>query len=263
LSTASRIGREGQALPTWRRGTETSWRSTGISASLLVEDRRSKPSQPNNFTVIKYIIRNNTVGEHGTTPREAQRQVSEPKSSKGTAHGSIEVIELRDIAHDVINSMLSGFPKGALPGVLEKVAGANGLIAVSPVFTTSYSGLFKSFMDVLGPDSLAGMPVLPGATGGTPRHSLALEYAMRPLFTYLRAEVVTASVFAATGDWVGEADTVTPLPKRIERAGREFATRILEAGTTLPRAARRPAGGVTRDLPRCPGGGAATDHLGA
>jgi hypothetical protein len=66
---------------------------------------------------------------------------------------------------------------------------------------------------------------------------------MRPLFTYLRAEVVTASVFAATGDWVGEADTVTPLPKRIERAGREFATRTLEAGTTLPRAARRPAGG--------------------
>jgi FMN reductase len=132
--------------------------------------------------VIKYIIRNNTVGEHGTTPREAQRQVGEPKSSKGTAHGSIEVIELielRDIAHDVINSMLSGFPKGALPGVHEKVAGANGLIAVSPVFTTSYSGLFKSFMDVLGPDSLAGMPVLPGATGGTPGHSLALEYAMR------------------------------------------------------------------------------------
>ncbi|WP_129668744.1 FMN reductase [Phytoactinopolyspora endophytica] len=139
-----------------------------------------------------------------------------------------ETVELRDVAHDVVNAMLTGFPAGGLPQVLDTVSGASGLIAVTPVFTTSYSGLFKSFIDVVDPDSLAGMPVLLGATGGTPRHSLALDYAMRPLFTYLHAEVVSTSVFAATDDWAGDADTANPLPQRIERAGRELAQRIMQ-----------------------------------
>jgi FMN reductase len=142
------------------------------------------------------------------------------------ATGAVETIELRDIAHDIVNTMLTGFPSGAVPEVRDKVTGASGLIAVTPVFTTSYSGLFKSFVDILGDDSLNGMPVLLGATGGTPRHSLALEYAMRPLFTYLHAEVATTSVFAATDDWAGEGDAASPLPQRIDRAAREFATNV-------------------------------------
>ncbi|NKQ53977.1 FMN reductase [Amycolatopsis sp. K13G38] len=145
------------------------------------------------------------------------------------AGAKVENIELRDLAHDVVNTMLTGFPSGAMPEVLEKVTGADGLIAVTPVFTTSYSGLFKSFVDVIDPESLTGMPVLLGATGGTARHSLALEYSMRPLFTYLHADLVTTSVFAATDDWAGEAGTVSPLPKRIERAGGELAARIAGA----------------------------------
>ncbi len=108
-------------------------------------------------------------------------------------------------------------------------AWTDGIIAVSPLFTTTYSGLFKSFVDILDKDALTGMPVLLGATGGTPRHSLALEYSMRPLFTYLRADVVTTSVFAATDDWAQAGDRTrrddgaSSLPERIERAGRALA----------------------------------------
>ena len=76
------------------------------------------------------------------------------------------------------------------PSVLEQVTAADGIIAVTPIFSASYSGLFKSFVDILDKDALVGRPVLVGATGGTGRHSLALEYAMRPLFAYLRADVV-------------------------------------------------------------------------
>ena len=135
----------------------------------------------------------------------------------------VETVELRDVAHEIINAMLTGFPTGALREVLEKVTAADGLILVTPLFTTTYSGLFKSFVDILDKDSLVDMPVLLGATGGTPRHSLALEYSMRPLLTYLRADVATTSVFAATDDWAGEGDKVNPLPARIRRAGRELA----------------------------------------
>lgn len=137
--------------------------------------------------------------------------------------GTVRTIELRDIAHDVVNTMLTGFPAGEVREVLDAVEGAHGLIAVTPLFNTTYSGLFKSFVDILNKESLTGMPVLLGATGGTPRHSLALEYSLRPLFTYLHADVVTTSVFAATDDWAGGGDEVNPLPDRIRRAGRELA----------------------------------------
>lgn len=139
---------------------------------------------------------------------------------------AVRAVELRDIAHDVVNTALTGFPAGGAEDVLEAVKTADALIAVSPLFNTTFSGLFKSFVDVLGNESLRGVPVLLGATGGTPRHSLALEYSLRPVFTYLHADVVTTSVFAATDDWAGRGDEVNPLPERIRRAGRELAEMI-------------------------------------
>lgn len=138
----------------------------------------------------------------------------------------VDTIELRDHAHDVTNNMLAGFPSPALAEVLEKVTGADGLIAVSPIFAASYSGLFKSFFDILDPESLAEMPVLIGATGGTPRHSLALEHALRPLFAYLRASVAPTAVYAASADWGSAGDTVASLPDRIERAAMQFAREV-------------------------------------
>ena len=158
---------------------------------------------------------------------------------------TVETFELRDVAHEILNNLLTGFPSGDLRGLLTSVTGADGLIAVSPIFTTTYSGLFKTFVDILDKDALEGMPVLLGATGGTPRHSLALEYSMRPLFTYLHADVARTSVFAATADWSGapesaggagrpgtsgpaigagrSGDENSALHSRILRAGRELA----------------------------------------
>jgi len=136
------------------------------------------------------------------------------------------VFELRDHAHEITDHLLTGFPAGGLPDVLDAVATADGLIAVTPIFNASYSGLFKSFFDVLGDDALRDKPVLLGATGGTARHSLALEHALRPMFTYLHAVVTPTSVFAATEDWAAGGDIT--LPGRIHRAGAELA-RLLES----------------------------------
>lgn len=134
---------------------------------------------------------------------------------------TVRVVELRDHAHEITDHLLTGFPAPALKDVLDAVAAADGLIAVSPIFNASYSGLFKSFFDVLGDDVLTDKPVLLGATGGTARHSLALEHALRPMFTYLHAVVAPTAVFAATEDWAGGGDAT--LHRRIDRAGRELA----------------------------------------
>ncbi|MBW8766676.1 MAG: NAD(P)H-dependent oxidoreductase, partial [Geodermatophilales bacterium] len=119
---------------------------------------------------------------------------------------------------------LTGFPNESLRASVDTVTGADGLIAVTPIFSASYSGLFKTFFDVLDKDALTGKPVLLAATAGTARHSLALEFALRPLFAYLRAVVVPTAVFAASEDWAGGSDgTTRALAERIERAARELA----------------------------------------
>jgi FMN reductase len=77
---------------------------------------------------------------------------------------------------------------------------------------------------VLDSDLLAGKPVLIAATGGTARHSLALEHALRPMFAYLRAIVVPTAVYAAAEDWGSGGDSRTdPLSARITLAGAELA----------------------------------------
>jgi FMN reductase len=136
---------------------------------------------------------------------------------------SLQFVELRDLAQDVTNSMLTGFAGPRLQGVIDTVTTADALIAVSPIFTASYSGLFKSFIDILDPQSLAGMPILIGATGGTERHSLALDHALRPLFSYLHAVVAPTGVYAASSDWGAEGST---LAERVTRAGGEFAALV-------------------------------------
>ncbi len=139
----------------------------------------------------------------------------------------VEVVELRDHAQDLTNHLLTGFPSPKLQAAIDGVLGADGLIAVSPIFSASFSGLFKLFFDIVERDGLAGMPTLIGATGGTARHSLALEHALRPLFAYLNAATVATGVYAAADDW-GSAGIPADgsLVKRIDRAGRELASAI-------------------------------------
>ena len=127
-------------------------------------------------------------------------------------------VELRDLAHQVTDQLLTGFPGAELAAAQDAVRAADGLIVVTPVFSASYSGLFKSFFDVLETGVLDGKPVLVAATAGTARHSLVLEHALRPLFAYLHAVVVPTAVFAATVDFAG-----TDLDPRIVRAAGELA----------------------------------------
>jgi FMN reductase len=137
----------------------------------------------------------------------------------------VDVIELRDLAHALTDSLLTGFPSGQLADAVDRVRNADGLVAVTPIFNASYSGLFKTFFDVLDADTLAGKPVLIAATAGTARHSLALDFAMRPLFAHLRAVVAPTAVFAANEDFGSTGGD--SLADRIDRAGRELADLVV------------------------------------
>ncbi|MFC7549344.1 FMN reductase [Plantactinospora sp. GCM10030261] len=137
----------------------------------------------------------------------------------------VRMVELREHAHDITNHLLTGFPPAALRPAMEAVTSADGLIAVTPIFNASYAGLFKSFFDLFADDVLAGKPVLVAATGGTARHSLALDHALRPLFSYLRTLVLPTAVFAAPEDWAG-ATASGALDERVRQAAGELAERL-------------------------------------
>jgi FMN reductase len=145
------------------------------------------------------------------------------------------LVELRNHAVDLMNNLLTGFPSPDLRTTLDTVTGADGLIVVTPIFNASYSGLFKVFSDVLDADALSGRPVLIAATGGTARHSLALDHAVRPLFAYLHAVVVPTGVFAASQDWgTGHTHGATELAQRVDRAAAELAGLMAGAATAPP-----------------------------
>lgn len=190
------------------------------------------------MTTPKIVVVNAGLGQPSSTRLLGERlahATSEALAGQDR-EAQLETIDLRPLAHQLVDSLLTGFPAPELAEAIEHVRTADALIAVTPVFTASYSGLFKLFFDSVEPEQLAGKPVLIGATAGTPRHALVLEHAMRPLFTYLHAVVVPTSVFAASSDW-GEADSAadgSPLARRIRQAAGELAALVGGGAPTGP-----------------------------
>lgn len=141
----------------------------------------------------------------------------------------VTTVELRELAHDLTDALLTRFPSERLARVIAQLRAADAVVAVTPVFNVGPSGLFKTFVDALDMELWQDKPVLLGATAGSVRHSLAIDYALRPTFSYLKADLVPTSVFAASADFgadtEGQADT-QPLAVRVRRAAGDLATMV-------------------------------------
>jgi FMN reductase len=137
---------------------------------------------------------------------------------------TVRVIELREIATDVTTALTSQLVTPRLGQATSALAGADGVIASTPVYKAGPSGLFTSFLDVLDNDLLIATPVVLAATAGTARHALVADEVIRPVFAYLRAMTAPTSVFAAPEDWSDPA-----LAARIDRAAFELVL-LMESG---------------------------------
>ena len=145
------------------------------------------------------------------------------------------LIELRPVGRKIVDAMLTGFAAPELEAAFQILADADGLIAVTPAFNASFSGLFKSFFDVLPAHTLTDLPVLIAATGGTERHSLVLEHALRPMFSYLHALVSPTGVYAATVDFGSPSTGPTGLAERIAKAAADFTRLMLSCNARTRR----------------------------
>nr|WP_120491656.1 FMN reductase [Corynebacterium lactis] len=182
----------------------------------------------------KLVVVSAGVSDPSTT-RMLAGNIAEAVEAQVSKRGEgldIEYIELRELATSLGTVMSTGLYDAPLREALDKVSAADGLIAATPVFAASYSGLFKMFFDALDKDALTSMPVIVAATAGTARHSLVTEYAMRPLFSYLRATVMPTAVFAATDDF-GADVAGEEMHRRSVRAARELAEYLVDVRSAV------------------------------
>ena len=139
---------------------------------------------------------------------------------------TLSVIDLAPLAVDIAKALIAGFPNEKLKAAIDTLAGADAVIAASPVYKAGLSGLFKSFVDLLDNDLLIAKPIILAATAGTARHAMVVDDQMRPLFAYMRALPVPTAIFAAPEDWNSP----------------EFGGRLVRAATELTQFVRSRVG---------------------
>ncbi|MDX8447846.1 FMN reductase [Mesorhizobium captivum] len=114
-------------------------------------------------------------------------------------------------------------------GVIEQLVNADVLVAGSPTFKGSYTGLFKHLFDLLDPSSLRGKPVVLAATGGGERHSLIVEHQLRPLFGFFETLTMPTAIYASDKDF---ADGVLVSEAIHARARQAVAEAVNVVGAT-------------------------------
>jgi FMN reductase len=105
--------------------------------------------------------------------------------------------------------------------VLNRIASADILVAVTPVYKGSYTGLFKHLFDFLDPKTLSEVPVILGATGGGDKHALIVEHQLRPLFSFFGALTIPAGIYASEQNFNGARFIDPVVLQRIEAAAEQ------------------------------------------
>jgi FMN reductase len=149
-----------------------------------------------------------------------------------------EIARVRDVEVQSVNIAEIGnhfgteFNPASLAPELQRaihaIENADLILAGSPIYRASYSGLFKHLFDLVDRDALKGTPVLLAATGGTPLHGLALDTQFRALFAFFQALTLPQSVYALDVDFNDGRLINDELAHRV-RSAAELAAAHLES----------------------------------
>ena len=136
----------------------------------------------------------------------------------------VECLQIRDLSPQAL--LLADWGNPSVVRAIEQVANARALVVATPVYKAAYSGVLKVFLDLLPQTALKGKVVLPIATGGSPHHMLALDYALRPVLQSLGAKHILPGLYAS--------DSQIPKDEAGEYAvGEEIRTRLDDAVSIL------------------------------
>lgn len=152
----------------------------------------------------------------------------------------IERLAIRDLPAQAL--LLADWNHPAIVNAIARVTEARVIVVATPVYKAAYSGVLKVFLDLLAQNALKGKTVLPLATGGSPHHMLALDYALRPVLQSLAARHILPGVYATDAQ-------VTLLPEGTHHLNGEIGARLDEAVAALLHEALRGAPAATGFAP--------------
>jgi len=136
----------------------------------------------------------------------------------------VDRLNIRELPAQAL--LLAEWGHPAIAKAIEQIAKARAVVVATPVYKAAYSGLLKVLLDLLPQTALKEKTVLPLATGGSPHHMLALDYALRPVLQALAARHILPGVYATDSQVPQSAD------KRYE-VGPDIAVRLDDAVLTL------------------------------
>nr|WP_314607029.1 NADPH-dependent FMN reductase [uncultured Janthinobacterium sp.] len=136
--------------------------------------------------------------------------------------------------------LLADYDDAAIARAVRAVADADAIVIATPIYKASYTGLLKAFLDLLPQDGLAGKLVLPLATGGGHAHTLALDYALRPVLHALGAKQVFTSIYANAQQLAwheeGGLSLDAPIADRVQAGIEELSTGLFVLRGSRPTA---------------------------
>jgi FMN reductase len=135
-------------------------------------------------------------------------------------------IDVYGLGHGLTDATARDEVSAAVEEELSAVESADVVVAATPVYRGSYAGIFKHFFDLVDVYGLADTPVVLVATGGSERHALVIEHALRPLFGFFQADTLAVGYYASAGDFDGTTVLNAEVYSRIEVGLRDALPRL-------------------------------------
>jgi FMN reductase len=143
----------------------------------------------------------------------------------------VERLHIRDLSAQAL--ILADFGHPTISHALGRVAKADVVVVATPVYKAAYSGVLKVFLDLLPQTALADKTVLPLATGGSPNHMLALDYALRPVLQSLGAKHILSGIYATDSQVAvtesGTYEVIAEIGERLDESVNTLVRDVLPA----------------------------------
>lgn len=145
---------------------------------------------------------------------------------------AVTVVDVRELpAEDLLFARASSPPIAEVLGAIE---GSRGVVVGSPIYKAAYSGVLKTFLDLLPQRALSGKVALPVVTGGTQAHALALDYALRPVLAAVGDPLAIGGLFVLDKHIGERPDGSLLLDPEVERQVEASVTAFARAIRSMP-----------------------------
>lgn len=124
-------------------------------------------------------------------------------------------INIRNLPPEVL--IQGQFSSPELKQTHDLVQEAKGLIIITPIYKAAYTGVLKTFLDLLPQKSLTGKIILPIATAGTIAHLLALDYTLKPVLSELGARHILGGAYILDKQVIAYDETTIQLDEEAEQ----------------------------------------------